>query len=148
MSTEYTIGRLAAAADIPTSTVRYYERIGLLTPNDRSEGNYRLYSEESLERLRFIRAAHAAGFTLDDVATLLGLRVAANAPCEDVQLLMEQRLAEVKSRMDELRHVERVLKSFLKKCRQTSRKGHCAVLDKLNAASFATTRKSSRGKKS
>jgi len=64
---QYTIGALARAAEVPTTTVRYYERTGLLPPEGRSGGNYRSYSVRSLERLRFIRAAQANGFTLDDV---------------------------------------------------------------------------------
>jgi DNA-binding transcriptional MerR regulator len=57
METAYTISQLAHAASVPTSTVRYYERIGLLQPEARSAGNYRLYGPEALARLRFIRAA-------------------------------------------------------------------------------------------
>ena len=57
MSKQYTISQLAQAADIPTTTVRYYERVGLVEPEDRSVGNYRLYSEESLRKLKFIPAA-------------------------------------------------------------------------------------------
>lgn len=137
MANQYTIGQLAKAAEVPTSTLRYYERIGLVRPTNRSEGNYRLYDREALERVRFIRSAQATGFTLDDVTTLLNLRVAANAPCEDVQFLMDERLSDVRNRMKELRHVERVLKSFLEKCRQTGRQGYCAVIEELNAACFA-----------
>lgn len=137
MGSDYTIGQLAKAVDIPTSTLRYYERIGLLQPRNRSEGNYRLYDDGDLERLRFIRAAQATGLTLDDVATLLNLRVTANARCEDIQLVLEERLTDVKTRMKDLRHVERVLKSFLAKCRDSKRRGHCAVIEELNAASTA-----------
>ena len=67
MGVHYTISQLARAAETPTTTVRYYERIGLFEPADRSQNNYRLYSDESLRKLRFIRAAQAIGFTLDDV---------------------------------------------------------------------------------
>ena len=52
MSKQYTISQLAQAADIPTTTVRYYERVGLVEPEDRTVGNYRLYSEESLRKLK------------------------------------------------------------------------------------------------
>ncbi|MCA9145471.1 MAG: MerR family transcriptional regulator [Planctomycetaceae bacterium] len=140
MGNDFTIGQLAKAADIPTSTLRYYERIGLLQPRNRSEGNYRLYDEGDLERVRFIRAAQSTGFTLDDVTALLNLRVAANARCEDIQVLMEERLTDVKARMKDLRHVERVLKSFLAKCRESNRRGHCAVIEELNAASIVKSR--------
>jgi DNA-binding transcriptional MerR regulator len=57
MEIAYTISQLARAAGVPTSAVRYYERIGLLQPHGRTGGNYRLYGKEALERLRFIRAA-------------------------------------------------------------------------------------------
>ena len=69
-----TIGELARTMQIAASTIRYYERIGLLVPDERSGGNYRLYSEASLRRLRFIRSAQSIGFTLDDVQSLLGTR--------------------------------------------------------------------------
>ena len=52
MATTFTIGELAKAADVPSSTLRYYERIRLLTAEGRSPGNYRLYGQESLERVR------------------------------------------------------------------------------------------------
>ena len=57
MSQQYTISRLAKAVGVPTTTLRYYERVGLLEPEDRTEGNYRLYTDESLSRIKFIRAA-------------------------------------------------------------------------------------------
>jgi MerR family mercuric resistance operon transcriptional regulator len=131
----YTIGELARVAGVPTSTVRYYERVGLLRPEGRSEGNYRLYGDAALERLRFIRAAQATGFTLDDVTFLLDHRHGASGCCQEVQLLMEERLSEVQTRMDDLRHVQSVLQAALAKCRETERAGHCNIIDRLNAVS-------------
>ena len=58
---------------MPTTTVRYYERIGLVKPTARSGSNYRTYGLDSLERLRFVRTAQSAGLSLDDVAILLRL---------------------------------------------------------------------------
>ena len=54
-----TIGQLAHATGVPTSTVRYYERVGLFKPDARTRSNYRSYSARAVERLRFIRAAQA-----------------------------------------------------------------------------------------
>ena len=59
MKSGMTIGQLAKAIDVPTSTVRFYEREGLRKPSARSASNYRLYTKWDLERLRFIRAAQA-----------------------------------------------------------------------------------------
>lgn len=60
MNNPFTIGQLAAQADVPTSTVRYYERRGLVRCEGRTRSNYRQYGEATLERLRFIRSAQAA----------------------------------------------------------------------------------------
>ena len=59
MDSHYTIGQLAGAVSVPTSTVRYYERCGLVEAERRTESNYRVYGEPALERMRFILAAKA-----------------------------------------------------------------------------------------
>jgi len=127
-----TIGKLAKAARVPTSTIRYYERIGLLRADARTDGNYRVYGEAALERLRFIRAAHDCGFTLEDVASLLNLRRENDRPCEDVQELIERRLGDVRRRLADLKHAEHVLSENLAKCRESAGGDHCHVIDKLN----------------
>lgn len=128
MATPLTIGQLAEAGGVPTSTVRYYERTGLLRPSRRSGSNYRLYSNEDLYRLRFVRAAQATGFTLDDIRQLLR-----PARCHKVQGLIATRLAEVGARMSELRHVQKVLRGALELCRQHEETGRCAVVETLSA---------------
>ena len=131
MSGQYTISQLAQAVGVPTTTLRYYERAGLLAPEGRSGGNYRLYSDESLQRLRFIRAAQAIGFTLDDVKTLLGSQQGCTPPCSEVQNLIEDRLSEIEERLKDLRQVQRVLKNALQKCRTTEQDGCCHVVESL-----------------
>ncbi len=123
-----TIGQLADAAGVPTSTVRYYERENLLRPAGRSASNYRLYSRADVDRLRFIRAAQATGFTLQDVVELLR-----PAPCGRVQGLIERRLETVSERMRELRHVQGVLRRSLEECRGHGHSGRCRVIDELSA---------------
>jgi MerR family mercuric resistance operon transcriptional regulator len=136
MATSFTIGQLARCAGVPTTTVRYYERRGLLRPATRSgSGNYRTYGAAELERLRFIRAAQTTGFALDDVATLLAFRDGGTEPCKEVQSLIAERLADVGQRLNDLRRVERVLKASLKRCRQHEREGRCAVITTLSAPS-------------
>ncbi len=132
MSDRLTIGELAKAADVPASTVRYYERTGLLRQPPRSASNYRLYDEEDVYRLRFIKAAQATGFTLDDVAELLK-----RSSCSKVQGRIEERLEEVSARMRELRHVQRVLKAALVTCQEHEPTGRCRVIDTLSASAGA-----------
>ncbi|MDA0832664.1 MAG: MerR family transcriptional regulator [Planctomycetota bacterium] len=135
MSGRYTISQLAHAAEVPTTTLRYYERIGLVQPVNRSAGNYRLYGEESLRTLQFIRAAQSIGFTLDDVKKLLGAQDGGVPSCGDVQALIEERLVDIGSRLRDLRHVQKVLKSSLENCRKTERAGCCYVVETLRRKS-------------
>lgn len=127
----YTIGALAHAAGVPTTTVRYYERAGLLPPEGRSGGNYRSYTDRSLERLRFIRAAQANGFTLDDVKRLLQFQDGVLDPCQEVQSLIEARLRVLEERLEQLRTVRSVLRTSLEACHGGEASGRCRVLDGL-----------------
>ena len=127
----YTIGELAGAAEVPTSTVRYYERVGILRPTGRMSGNYRYYDERALDRLRFIRAAQATGFQLDDVRMLLELADGETSRCREVQTLIEDRLADVSRRLKSLRHVENVLREAHRLCQEAEATGHCEVIDML-----------------
>jgi DNA-binding transcriptional MerR regulator len=135
MEALYTIGQLARAAGVSTSTVRYYERMGLLQPAGRTVGHYRLYGGEALEQLRFIRAAQATGFMLKDISVLLQFRDATPDVCHDVQGLIKERLADLEKRMADLRHVQRVLHATLRRCRETERSGRCHIIDTLTTTS-------------
>ncbi len=125
----FTIGELAKAASVPASTVRYYEREGILKPTRRSPSNYRLYTEDDVYRLRFIRAAKSTGFTLQDVTELLR-----PAPCRTVQELIRERLERVELQMKELRHLQDVLHGSLEACREHEESGRCGVIDTLSAS--------------
>ena len=131
MASEFTIGELAEAANVPTSTVRFYERAGLLSPIGRTSSNYRRYDKESVDRLRFIRAAQASGFALGDVAALLDLSEEPECACGRVQRLIEDRLTDVRWKLDDLQRVESVLKSALRSCRKGESQRVCAVLNRL-----------------
>jgi len=134
MNGGYTIGQLARAAGVATSTVRFYEKHGLLRPDARTDSNYRLYRPGALERLLFIRAAQANGFTLQHVGHLLSLRDGRTAPCREVQSLIEERLADVGNRLRQLAHLKRVLHASLAKCRRGERSGKCKVMDGLEVS--------------
>ncbi len=88
MPETYTIGQLSKLADVPASTLRYYEQEELLVPEARTESNYRLYGVQSLEQLRFIKAAQASGFTLEDISTLLSIQRGRMEPCGEVETLI------------------------------------------------------------
>jgi MerR family mercuric resistance operon transcriptional regulator len=129
----FTIGELARAAGVPVTTVRYYERANLLRPQARTAGNYRSYSQQSLDRLRFIRSAQATGFSLDDVREFLSLTHSDSdqPPCDEVLTLTRKRLAEIRERIKELRHVEKVLGKALHECCTGQSPDLCADLLRL-----------------
>ena len=91
--------------------------------------------ESAVERLRFIRAAQAAGFTLTDVSGLLDLRDGSRAPCREVETLIEKRLAEITAKRKELWSLEEVLRASLQLCRATLNKSHCDVIENLSGDS-------------
>jgi len=124
----YTIGQLAKASGVPTSTVRYYERRGLVWASARSAGNYRLYDEDALDRLQFVRSAQGAGFTLADITELLALKDQQGAPCAEVQALITVRLSEVVEKIEHLHAVEGMLGQWLKVCRDDQSSGRCSVI--------------------
>jgi DNA-binding transcriptional MerR regulator len=111
-----TIGQLAHAAGIAVSTVRFYERRGLLKPDSRTKSNYRTYSKRTAERLKFIRAAQTTGFSLKDIREMLALTYSEEPPCNEIAALIDRRLDDVRQRLRELRRVERALTLAHKSC--------------------------------
>lgn len=123
----WTIGQLARLAGVPVSTVRYYERSGLLPRPARSPSGYRLYDEHDLERLSFIRSAQSVGFSLDDIRELL--RLDERDSCQRVRGILERRLDQVERRLREIAELRDTLRNALKRC-QHARRG-CPVLRTL-----------------
>ncbi|HYE17227.1 MAG TPA: MerR family DNA-binding protein [Tepidisphaeraceae bacterium] len=135
---QYSIGQLAKAAAVPTSTLRYYERAKLITPDFRTGGNYRGYGARALERLKFIRAAQGAGLSLTDIGELLAMADGESPACDDVMGLMRRRLAEIRARIEELKQVERVLSGTLDKCCKGADPDICAEIHRLSGVTLKT----------
>lgn len=126
----WTVGQAAAAAKTAATTLRFYEREGILVPTTKNRAGYRLYDREAVERLRFIRSAQAVGFSLDDIRSLLQLDAEDGKACRStVQTLLERRMAEMDEKMKELNRVRDALGRALDRCRHSS--GECAVLNDL-----------------
>jgi DNA-binding transcriptional MerR regulator len=131
MGTQYHISQLAQAAGLPTSTLRYYERVGLLRPTGRAENKYRLYTTDTLQTVRFIRAAQAVGLTLDDVRTLLALRQGDITLCKDVQPLIAKRLHDISQRIEDMQHLQQTLTALLAVCHRQAQDAACPVIAQL-----------------
>ena len=121
-----TIGGLAKAAGVGVETVRYYQRRGLLAEPARPPGEIRRYGDDDLKRLRFIRRAQAAGFTLEQIGELLALdRTDDRAR---VRELATGRLAALGARISELEQSRAALERLRGAC-ASGRKGPCPILD-------------------
>ena len=80
-----TIGEVAKQAHVRIETLRYYERTGLVASPPRSESNYRLYPQETVRRVQFIKRAQELGFSLKEITELLALRATPETPCADIR---------------------------------------------------------------
>ncbi|WP_025031828.1 MerR family transcriptional regulator [Nitratireductor aquibiodomus] len=112
----FTIGDLAKATETKVVTIRYYERIGLLPEPERTAGNYRSYSASHLGRLSFIRRARDLGFAIEQVRDLLSLSDQRDRPCEAVDAIACEHLAEVERKIADLQALRRELGSIIDQC--------------------------------
>ena len=96
------IGELAETVGLPSQTIRFYERRGLLPNPSRGANGYRRYDESTIPRVQFIRTAQAAGLTLAEIGTILELRHDGRVPCTHVVALLHRKLDAVHARQHEL----------------------------------------------
>jgi DNA-binding transcriptional MerR regulator len=106
------IGELARAVGVSPDTLRHYERKGLLEPI-RTEGNYREYDAGAQARIRLVRRALRLGFSLDELAQLLGQRDAGGAPCRRVRDLAARKLGDLDLRIGELQALRQELANLV-----------------------------------
>ncbi len=126
-----TIGVLSKRTGCNIETIRYYERIGLMPAPPRTEGGHRLYDEAHLKRLTFVRRSRELGFTLDDVRGLLQLVDGGHYTCAEVRDMTLQHLDEIRSKVADLRRLERVLKEMAAQCTGDD-VPECPVIDALS----------------
>lgn len=103
------IGELASRTGVPAKTLRFYEDAGVLPEPDRTPAGYRVYGEEAVERLSFIRSAQAAALTLAEIRAVIGIRDGGSAPCAHVIQLLDEKAATVTRQLAELRALKREL---------------------------------------
>jgi MerR family mercuric resistance operon transcriptional regulator len=107
------IGDVAKLSGVGIETLRFYEKQGLLSHATRTHSGYRLYNQEVLERLEFIKRAQVLGFTLAEIAHLIKEKALGISPCSDVREIVRRRLAELDERMSEMRRYRKELAAAL-----------------------------------
>lgn len=125
------IGELALSTQTQVETIRYYEREGLLPQAPRSEGNYRIYGPEHVERLAFVRHCRSLDMTLDEIRKLLSFKDAPQADCGEVNALIDEHIGHVAMRIGELKRLERQLKALREHCSRAADAANCGILNEL-----------------
>jgi MerR family transcriptional regulator, copper efflux regulator len=122
------IGALATAAGCSPKTIRFYEDYGLLPAPPRTPGGYRDYPDHAVARLMFIRDAQAAGLSLAEIGDVLAVRDGGQPPCVHVAELIAAHLAQVETRIAELRATRRALRELSQRAASTN-PGDCTDSD-------------------
>ena len=128
---ELKIGELAVKTGYTVEAIRYYEREGLLPAPGRSAGNYRLYRDVHLERLRFIRHCRSLDMALDEIRNLLTFRDHPERSCGAVNALLDKHIVEVAERIAQLRDLEQQLVRLRARCTEEHTAQDCAILQCL-----------------
>lgn len=124
------IGQLAKIAGSGIETIRFYERRGLIPDPPRAPSGYRLYAQEDVVRLRFIRRAKQLGFSLDEIGTLLALQDGGDRA--EVKAAAKDKLAQIDSRIHHLQRMRNVLAELETQCSGTGPVAGCPIIDALN----------------
>ncbi|MGH7701058.1 MAG: heavy metal-responsive transcriptional regulator [Gemmatimonadales bacterium] len=140
------IGQLASLAGATPDTLRYYERLGLLPRPARTDGGYRLYEHTALERIALIRKAHALGLTLREVREVLEIASGGRDPCTHVRALLERRLGEIRTKIVDLRSLERTLAKVLADA-QRSPPGEACVCNIIESTEMRSAERGMRNRK-
>jgi len=104
------IGEAAAATGVTPKALRYYERLGLFHPPLRTQSHYRLYSQEDIHKVEFIKKAKRLGLSLEEIRGILAIHAQKQTPCVHVLALLDQKLAQIEGTLKDLKGFQRELK--------------------------------------
>lgn len=123
------IGAASQQSGLPAKTIRYYEDIGLLTP-DRAGNGYRDYSASDVHRLRFLQRSRSLGFSVEECRQLLSLYGDRSRESADVRAIAKSKLAEIERKLTELAELRDTLRHLVRNCHGDNRP-ECPILDDL-----------------
>lgn len=128
-----TIGRVAKRAGVNIDTLRYYEREGVLAKPVRNGSNYRIYLEDTVLRVRFVKRAQELGFSLAEIKELLNLRISEEASCGDVRDQAQSKIEDLDGKISSLRAMRSVLSKLVAQCSGEGPVSECPILEALDA---------------
>ena len=126
-----TIGALSQAVGTERQTIRYYEKMGLLQVPPRTDSGYRIYNDDAVVRLRFVKRAKGIGFTLAEIKTLLALADGTLCHCTEVQDFVQTKRLKVEEQIRHLTSVQVTLDQLDKQCQISETFDPCPLLEIL-----------------
>ena len=133
--TLHTIGKLALATDVTSDAIRYYEKEGLLAPTTKTGAGYRLYNEDAVRRLRFIKQAQHCGFSLSEIRELLTLKNSDAACCKDVRSVAIDKKLQLAHKIKALQIMSQALTELITSCNDEAKPlDECPILAALETS--------------
>lgn len=126
----FTIGQISRTTGVNIETIRYFEKVGLIASPPRTGGGHRVYGDDHLRALRFIRRARELGFTPQEIRGILALGGPTSACCDEVREIASQHLETVRSKMADLARIAGLIASTIDRC-SGEHVPHCAVIDMI-----------------
>lgn len=127
------IGKLSKTSGCSIQTIRYYEKEGLLSDPERSEGNFRLYSIKAVKELEFVRHCRSLDIPLNDIKRLIELKNKPEESCSSVNALIDQQLNLVNKRMEELKALKKELQYMVNACSSDNTIDACGIIKSLDS---------------
>jgi MerR family Zn(II)-responsive transcriptional regulator of zntA len=128
----FTISKVALQANVTTDSIRFYEREGLISPETKSDSGYRLYTDEAVRRIGFIKHAQQCGFSLSEIRELLELRGNNKSCCDDMYRVAIEKKLQLEAKIKALQAMSQALSSLITMCSNDKRSlDDCPILGAL-----------------
>lgn len=128
---KFRIGELADKCGVNKETIRYYERLGLIPEPERTEKGYRMYSQQTVDRLHFIKRMQELGFTLNEIDKLLGVVDRDEAKCRDMYDFTILKIEDIQRKIEDLKRIERMLMDLKERCPENKDIFECPIIETL-----------------
>lgn len=128
---KYRSGDISKLCNVNKETLRYYERKGLIAEPVRSDAGYRLYPEDTIKRILFIKRIQELGFTLSEIDKLLGVVDKDDVRCADMHDFVVQKLEDVRLKIRDLKRIECMLEDLKDRCPDEKAIHECPIIEAL-----------------
>ena len=128
---QFRIGELADKCGVNKETIRYYERLGLIPEPDRTEKGYRMYSQQTVDRLNFIKRMQELGFTLNEIDKVLGVVDRHEAKCRDMYDFTVLKIEDIQRKIEDLQRIGRMLVDLKERCPENKDIFECPIIETM-----------------